>query len=214
MYSLLFPFHRRRGLGSYIVNYTVDPPYLVDYPCGYAVEQLIGDPYPLCGHEVVGLNGSEGKNSVIGPAVAHNADGAQIGEHCKILIHVFVFSACGYLAPHYVVRFTQDIGFLLGDVADYTHCETGAGERLTHYNGFREAKLPAERPDLVLKEVVERLDDALESCDDLGREQAVVVALDDVRVTLAGFYNVGVNSALSEEVTVGYAELSASSRNT
>ena len=40
----------------------------------------MGDIGPVCGHEVVGGNGAESQEVVVGTFIAHHADAAHIGE--------------------------------------------------------------------------------------------------------------------------------------
>ena len=70
----------------------------------------------------------------------------------------------------------------------------------------RKSQFLAQQPDLVLKQVIQRLQNGLKLLDDFPGQQPVVVALDDIRVSGAGFDDVGINGALGKEVLLGDAE--------
>ena len=60
-----------------------------------------------------------------------------------------------------------DLYSLCGDFSDNSHSQTGTGKRLTPYKLMRKSQLFADRSYLVLKQVLERLDNILKAnvCD-------------------------------------------------
>lgn len=101
------------------------------------------------------------------------------------------------------VCLAQDIELFLRDIADDTDGKAGAGKRLTHYQILGQAKLAAERADLILEQQAQRFDDLLE-VNEIGQASDIVVALDNGCNICAGLDNVGVDSALSEIVNRAY----------
>ena len=112
---MLLPLNCRRGLRSNIIADPVDPRNLVDNADRDLIQHVIGDASPVCCHKVGGGHGTQGQGVVVGPAVAHNADAAGVGQNGKILVQVPILTGLGDLIPEDVVSQTQSIGFLLGD---------------------------------------------------------------------------------------------------
>jgi len=77
------PLNRRRWLAADVVGDAVDAAHFVDDAAGDAFEEAVGEFGPVGGHEIAGLNGSEGHDVVVGAAIAHDAhafDGEEDGE--------------------------------------------------------------------------------------------------------------------------------------
>ena len=203
----LLPFHRGGGFGGDVVDDAADAANLVYDAHRDAVEQVVGDARPVGGHKVGGVHRAQGEHIVVGSAVAHNADGAQIGQHAEILAELITPARLGDLLAHDEVRLAQRVGALLGDLPDDADGKAGAGEGLARDKLLRQLQRPAKLAHLVLEQKRQRLDNALEACKRLGREQAVMVALDDLGVALAGLDNVGVDGALREKVLIRDAEI-------
>jgi len=86
----LFPLNRGRRLARNIIHDAVDVADFVDDAAGDFVEDVVGDLGIVGGHEVGGRHAAEGQEIVVGAAVTHDADGADVGEDGKVLIDVTV----------------------------------------------------------------------------------------------------------------------------
>ena len=194
-----FPLHRCGGLAGDVVDNSVDALDLVDDAAADLVEQLVGDARPVGGHEVLGRYGTQGEHAVVAAAVAHDANGARVGQDGEVLVHLLVFAGLFQLFAVDRVGKAQRVGLLLGDLAHDADGKTRAGERLAGDEILGQAQLAAELAHLVLKEQAQRLDDLLK-VDIVGKTADVVVALDDRGAAEAGFDHVGVDRALRKEV--------------
>lgn len=195
----LFPLYCCRRFGGYVVNYAVYALDLVDDAHGHFIEHLVRDSCPVGGHEVRGGDAAEGESIIIRPAVAHDADGAHIGQHREILVHrALKMRLCDLLAED-EVGVAEDIQLLLGDIAYHADGKTRAREGLPHHKVIGQAQLPAERAHLVLEQQAQRLDDLLE-VHTVRQAADVMVALDDGGDVGAGFDYVGIDGALDKVV--------------
>ena len=88
----LFPLHRCGGLAGDVVDNSVDALDLVDDAAADLVEQLVGDAGPVGGHEVLGRHSAQRKHAVVAAAIAHDADGARVGQDGEVLVHLLVFA--------------------------------------------------------------------------------------------------------------------------
>ena len=152
------------------------------------------------GHEVDGVDGAERYGVVVGSLVAHDADGAHVGEGGEVLaIGLFVEAGVGDLLAVDGVGVLHDADFLGGDFADDADAEARAREWLAEDEGFREAQFEAGFADLVFEEVAERLNDFFEV--DVVREAAhVVVGFDDGGFSAEAALNyVRVDGSLGED---------------
>ena len=194
-----FPLDRCRGLACNIVHDPVDVGHLVDDADAHPVQHLVGDAGPVGGHEVCGGDGPQGQGVVVGPAVAHDANGAHVGQHGKVLAHGALQMGLGDLVPEDEVRLAQGVQLLLGDLADHPDGKARTREGLAHDQILRQAQLPAQLADLVLEQHPQGLDDLLEV--HVVRQAAhVVVALDDGGIAGAGLDHVGIDGALDQVV--------------
>ena len=104
------------------------------------------------------------------------------------------------LLAHDGVGVLEDLELLLVDRADDADGQARAREGLTEHDVARQAQGQTKRADLVLKEVVERLDEV--EVHALGERDQVVMALDGgrlaARLASARLDDVGVDSALSQ----------------
>ena len=104
------------------------------------------------------------------------------------------------LLAHDSVSVLEDLELLLVDRADDADGKTRARERLAEHDVTRQSERQTKRADLVLKEVVERLNKV--EVHALGERDQVVMALDSgrlaARLASAGLDDVGVDSALSQ----------------
>ena len=99
------------------------------------------------------------------------------------------------------VRLAEDVELLLRELADAADREAGSRERLAHDHLLGEAEKLADLADLVLVEVLDGLDEALEE-NVLGKAADVVVGLHRLVAADARFDDVGVDRALAEELDV------------
>ena len=195
----LFKLHRCGGLAGDVVDNSVDALDLVDDAAADLVEQLVGDAGPVGGHEVLGRHSAQRKHAVVAAAIAHDANGARVGQDGEVLVHLLVFAGLFQLLAVDRVGKAQRVGLFLRDLAHDTDGKARAGERLAGGEVFGKPQLAAELTHFVLKEQAQRLDDLLE-VDIVGKTADVVVALDDCGIAKAGFDDVGVDRALSEGV--------------
>ena len=194
----LFPLHRCGGLGRDVIDYTVDVLYFVGDAVADAGEDVIGDLCPVGGHEVVGRDGTDGDEVIVGAVVAHDTDGAHARQHAEKLRQVLFIAVFRHFIPQHPVGVLQDLHLFGGDLADDAHAESRAGERLTPHKLMRDAELFADAAHLVLEQVAKRLDDA-EELHVVRHLHLVVMRFDLVGVALAGFDAVGVDRALREK---------------
>ncbi len=138
-----FPLDGGRGLGGNIVDDAIDTRHLIDDADGNTIQHIVGNAGPVSSHEVGGGDAAERQRIVIRPAIAHNAHGAHIGQHRKVLIHGALQMRLGDLIPEDEVRQTQGVQLLLGDLADDADGKAGTGEGLAHDQILRQAQLPA-----------------------------------------------------------------------
>src|SRR5699024_8699399 len=151
-------------------------------------------------HEIDGLYSTERYGVVVGTLVAHDTDGAHVGEGCKVLIDLFVKAGFGDLLAVDGVSILHDADFLGGDFADDADAKARAREWLAEYQVFRDAQFKAGFADLVFEEVAERLNDFFEV--DVVREAAhIVVGFDDGGFAAeAALYYVRVDGSLCQIV--------------
>ena len=151
------------------------------------------------GHEVAGFHGAQDDSVVVGAAVSHDADGAHVGEGSEVLAKIFGDACLIDLFPVDGVGFLDEFYLFRRDLTDDTDAQPRPGERLALNKAFGNAELAADFADFVLKKKPEWLDDFLEI--DMIRQAAdVVVRLDDGGFAQAALDDVGINSALDEEI--------------
>ena len=167
-------------------------------PVGDLCQKVVGDAGPVGGHEVVGGDGADGQEVVVGAVVAHDAYGADAGQNAEELGHLGLVAGFCHLVTEDPVGLLEDPDLFSGDLTDDAHTQAGAGEGLTPHQLVGDAQLLAYPADFVLEETGQRLDDVQE-LDVLGHFDLIVVGLDLVGVALAGFDAVGVDGALGEE---------------
>ena len=139
----LFPLNGRGGLGGDVVDDAVDTLDLVDDAGADPVQKLVGEPCPVGGHEIVRPDGPEGDGAVIGPAVAHDAHGAHVGEGGEILIGAVRELGRGHLLPEDGVGLPQKIQLGLRHLADDPDGKARARERLAGDEILGQSQLPA-----------------------------------------------------------------------
>ena len=125
-----FPLDRGRGFTGDVVTDAVDALDFIDNSGGNAVQYVIGDPGPVGGHKVAGGDGPESQGIVIGAPVAHDAYGAGVGKHRKILVQILVLTGFRDLVPEDKIGLPEQISLLLGNLPNDADGQTGAGEGL------------------------------------------------------------------------------------
>lgn len=159
----------------------------------------MGDARPIGGHKVGSGDGAQGEGVVVGAEVAHNADGAVVGEDGKVLVDVAIEAGFGDFVAEDVVGFAQDVEFFFGDLSHYADAESRPGEGLSPHEFGIEAQGLAEFSHFVFEEISEGFDKVLK-VDDGGKAPYIVVAFDDGGIARAAFDDVGIDGALGEEV--------------
>ena len=81
----LLKLNRRGGFGGAVVEDAVDAFDFVDDAVGGGLEDGPREGGAFGGHEVGGEDGAQRDGVVVGAAVAHDADGAQVGEGGEVL---------------------------------------------------------------------------------------------------------------------------------
>ena len=204
----LLPLDCSGGFGGYIVDDAVDMAALVGDAVGDFGEDIVGDSRPIGGHKVVGGDGANDDDVIVGTVVAHNSDGVHAGEDAEELRQLAFVAVFGHLVAQHPIGVLQNPDLFGGDFAQNTDSEAGAREGLTPDEFLRDPQLFADLADLVLEQVAERLDSA-EEADVGGLFNHIVVGLDDggaglaVALALARLDPVGVDSALREEAVLG-----------
>ena len=153
--------------------------HLVDDADADSVQHLVWDAGPIRRHKITGGDAAQRQGVIICPAVAHDAHGAGVGEHRKILADILVLTGGRDLLPVDGVGLPEYVQLGLGQVSDDPDGQSRAREGLAHDQILRQSQLTAQLPHLVLEEQVQRLQHTLEPGHHLGGQQAVVVALDD-----------------------------------
>ena len=194
----LFPFNGRGRFGCDVVDDAVDVGHLVDNADTDPVQHVVGDAGPVSSHKVRGSNSTQSQGVVVGAAVAHDANAAGIGQDGEVLVHVLVLASLGNLVPEDEVSLPQQVGLGLGDVADDTDGQTGAGEGLAADQVLGQAQLTAQLTDLVLEQQAQGLDDLLK-VHIVWQAAHVVVALDG-----GGGTSFHVQKSVAEKESVGF----------
>ena len=98
---------------------------------------------------------------VIGTEVAHDADGAGVGEYGEILVDATVKAGIGNFFTVDGVGIAQDVELFFGDVTHDANAQAWTWERLTPYEVIGQTELQAELTHFILKEHTKRFDEAL-----------------------------------------------------
>ena len=156
---------------------------------------------PVGGHPVVARDRPDGDDVRVGPAVAHDADRADRGQDRERLPQAAVQAGRLDLVDHDPVGLAERVEPLGRHLADDPDRQARARERLAQDHRLGQPELGADRADLVLEQVAQRLDE-LEA--QIGRQPAdVVVGLDllgRLRLRRRALDDVRVERALGQEV--------------
>ena len=209
----LLPLDRRGRLGRDVVAHAVGAGDLGHNATTDAGQDVVGKLGPVGGHGIAGLDGAQDDRALVGALVSHDADGLDVRQHRKVLpAGVLGVALAGLLEEALVVGVKllahdgvgalQDLQLLLVHRTDDADGQAGAGERLAEDDVLGQAKGQTQRADLVLEEVVKRLDEVKAHA--LGEGDEVVMALDGgrlaTRLARAGLDDVRVDGALGQEL--------------
>ena len=117
------------------------------------IEDIVRNTGPISRHEVCRRNAAQGQCVVIGSEVAHDADGAVIGEDGKVLVDVALHAGIGDFFAEDGIGISEDIQFVFGDFTHDADSQARTRERLAPYEVFRKAQFSPEFADFVFKEV-------------------------------------------------------------
>ena len=102
-------------------------------------------------HAVGGGHRPERTDIIIGPAIAHNPDGAHRQQNGKGLPdHVIETGILDFLKID-IIGLTQDIAFFRRDIPRNADRQTRPWKRMPPNESFRQAKLPAQFPHFILE---------------------------------------------------------------
>src|SRR5690606_27587124 len=194
------PLDGPRRLGGDVQDDQVDVPHLVGDAGGDLPEDVVGQPRPVGGHGVLGGHRAQDDRVAVGPAVALDADAADVREQDhRALPDVTVETGRGELLAGDGVGLAQEVEPFLGDLGDAPHAEAGTGQRLPRDDLVGQAEFLADHPHLVLEELAQRFDQL--DLEVLGQPAHVVVGLDVGGAgAAAGLHDVRVQGALDEEL--------------
>ena len=94
-----FPLDRAGRLTRNIIHHAVDAGHLVRDTAGDLFQQIIRDPRPVGGHEVVGRHGTQRDQMLIGAMISHHADRFHVGQYRKELRQLL------FVAGHYYINY-------------------------------------------------------------------------------------------------------------
>ena len=120
-------------------------------PVGDLCQKVVGDAGPVGGHEVVGGDGADGQEVVVGAVVAHDAYGADAGQNAEELGHLGLVAGFCHLVTEDPVGLLEDPDLFSGDLTDDAHTQAGAGEGLAPHQLVGDAQLLADPADFVLE---------------------------------------------------------------
>ena len=112
----LFPLHGCGGLRGDIVDDAVDMLHLIGNAVRDLCQHIIGDSCPVGGHEIVGGDGADGKQVVIGTVVAHDTHGADTGQDAEELRHLALIAILCHFIPEHPVGLLENFHLLGGDL--------------------------------------------------------------------------------------------------
>ncbi|MPM18370.1 hypothetical protein SDC9_64779 [bioreactor metagenome] len=194
------PLDGARRLARHVEDHPIDLAHLVGDPGGDLLQQVVRQPAPVGGHGVLaGHRAQHDRVSVRTPVTLH-ADRAHIGQQDdRELPDVTVQPGGLDLLAGDRVGSAQQCQPLLVDRTDDPDRQARTGERVAPDHLLGQPQLGADRPDLVLEQGTERLDEL--ELQVVGQPPDIVVGLDVGRtVTTTGLHHVRVERALGEEL--------------
>ena len=160
---ILFPFNRCGWFTGNIVDDAVDVVYFVYDAARDFIEDVVRNAGPISRHEVGRRDTAQGQGVVIGSEVAHDADGAVVGEDGKVLIDVALHAGIGDFFAEDGIGIAEDVQFFFGDFTHDADGQTRTREGLAPYEVFGKAKFSPEFANFVFKEVAKGFDEPLKS---------------------------------------------------
>src|SRR5215469_10735301 len=142
------------------------------------VEELVRQTRPVCGHEIHGLDRAQGDHVVVAAPIAHHSNRAYGQKHRECLAHTVVEIVTAQLLDEDGIGTPQELGVLPAHLAEDTHTEPWARERMAVDHLPRQAELDSQAPYLVLEQLAQRLDEL--EMHALGESTDVVMRLDDM----------------------------------
>ncbi len=131
------PLNRRWRLARHVIRHAVDATHFVDDASRHFLEQRIRQLGPVGGHEVAGLNSTQGHHIVVSAAIAHHAHALDRQEHGEGLAGQVVPSFASSLICEVVQLFDEDgvgsaqqVGVFFFHFAQNAHPEAWAWERV------------------------------------------------------------------------------------
>ena len=193
-FRALFPLNGRGRLGAEVVEDAADAGDLGLHAARNGLEKLPVKTGNARGHGVGGVHSADDDRPELGALAVHDAGGADVGDDREVLPDLRVHAGLCELLAEDGVGLTHGGETVAGDRADAPDAEAGAGERLTPHHAVRQTERLADLTDLVLEEVLHRLNKL--KAELFGQTADVVVGLD----ALVALDDVGVDRALAEEV--------------
>ena len=160
-------------------------------------QDIVGDARPIGSHKVIRGNGTNGHQMIVGAMIAHYTHRLDTGKHAEELGHLFLVPILGHLVPQDPIRLLQHLDLIRSDLAQDSHAQTGAGERLAPHQLLGNAQHGTHLAHLVLKQVAQRLYQAQE-LHILRHLYLIMMGFDGIRIPLAGLNAVRINGALGK----------------
>ena len=196
----LLPLDGGGWLGGDVVGDSGDTVDLVDDSGGDLLEEAVLEWVPVGGHEVGGLDGSEGDDLLVGALVAHDTDGLDGQQAGEGLGDLVVEARVADLLDVDGVGVSGDGDLGLGDLTEDTDGETWAWEWVSPDELVGDAEQLTKVSDLVLEQLAEGLDEL--ELHVVEQTADVVVGLDGLGWALEGdgLDDVWVQGTLEEEL--------------
>src|SRR5687767_12025927 len=113
---------------------------------------------PVCGHSVGAGDCTERDSLLVGAVIAHHADRLNGQQHGERLPDVFVDPEIMKLVGEYFVGFLKKLDLFWGNFTEDANTKTGAGKRMPLEDHFGNAKISADRADLVFEKLTQGFD--------------------------------------------------------
>src|SRR5689334_19478723 len=124
------PLDRGGRLSGDVVDDARDALHLVHDPARADVEEVVGQPRPVRGHEVDGLDGAQADDVVVAAAITHHANRTHRQEHRERLRRLVVEIVAAQFFDEYVIRLAQQVRVILAHFAEDAHAEARTRERM------------------------------------------------------------------------------------
>ena len=152
----MFPFNGAAGLGSEVVEDSVNSFNFGGDALGDGFKDIIGDALDCCRHGVNGIDSTDNDGISKGACVVLYADRFEIGNSGEILPNLSRKSVFVEFLTENSVRFTNKLKSLSCDCSEAANAETGAGERLTVNHVIGQTESFADNSDFVLEKEFQR----------------------------------------------------------